>query len=463
MFRHLIYAVAFTTATTMALAQSVPSSDTQIRLSFAPVVKLTTPAVVNIFAKQIVATQENPFANDPFFSDFFGGFGGFGKQTERVQNSLGSGVVLSKNGLVVSNFHVVGEATEIRVVLNDRREFDADILLADKTSDLAVLKLRGVSDLPALELRDSDAVEVGDLVLAIGNPFGVGQTVSSGIISGLARSGGAVGNARGYFLQTDAAINPGNSGGALVDMAGRLVGINTSILTRSGGSNGIGFAIPSNLVAGFLAQAKAGQTSFQRPWAGIVGQVVDSDLAEGFDLERPEGMVVVDMHPASPFAQAGLSVDDVIVSIDGKLVNGPSEMLFHMTVLGIGNSGRVEYFSGGKLKSTTLKMIEAPDEPDRNVTEVLFQSPLQGLTVSHINPAVIAELGLPLDSSGILVMEAELFAKRVGLKAGDILLSINGSKTKKVRDVMNAAAENTRRWNIELRRGGRKLSMRFQI
>ncbi|MBT31166.1 MAG: serine protease, partial [Thalassobius sp.] len=217
----------------------------EIQLGFAPLVKQAAPAVVNIYAKRIVAERSSPFQNDPFFRQFFGNLG---QPRQRVQNSLGSGVILSGDGIVVTNYHVVGEATEIRVVLTDRREFDAQVMLSDQESDLAVLQLEGAEDMPHLTLRDSDRVEVGELVLAIGNPFGVGQTVSSGIVSGLARSGAAVGSARGYFLQTDAAINPGNSGGALIDVNGRLIGVNTRILTRSGGSNGIGFAIPANLV-----------------------------------------------------------------------------------------------------------------------------------------------------------------------------------------------------------------------
>ena len=210
----------------------VPSTLSEVQLSFAPLVRQAAPAVVNIYARRVVAQRQNPFGADPFFRDFFSDFG---QLKPRVQNSLGSGVILSADGIVVSNYHVVGQATDIRVVLQDRREFAAQVLLADEESDLAILQLQGAGDMPFLPLRSSDTVEVGELVLAIGNPFGVGQTVSSGIVSGLARSGAVTGNARGYFIQTDAPINPGNSGGALIDTSGRLIGVNTSILTRSGG------------------------------------------------------------------------------------------------------------------------------------------------------------------------------------------------------------------------------------
>jgi S1-C subfamily serine protease len=251
---------------------AVPESPAQIALSFAPVVKETAPAVVNIYARQVVQDRANPFAGDPFFDQFFQDFG---DTRPRVQNSLGSGVIVVAEGIVVSNHHVIADATDIRVVLADRREFAARVLLDDPQSDLAVLKVDTDTPLPALPIGDSEALQVGDLVLAIGNPFGVGQTVSSGIVSGLARSALQVGDGTGYFVQTDAPINPGNSGGALVDMAGRLVGINTAIVTRDGGSNGIGFAVPSDLVAVVVAQALAGETAFRRPWAGVSGQEVD--------------------------------------------------------------------------------------------------------------------------------------------------------------------------------------------
>ena len=228
--KRLVFATLLCLTPLAGLAETrVPTSQAEISLGFAPLVKKAAPAVVNIYAKIVTQGSASPFRGDPFFEEFFRGFG---QPRPRVQNSLGSGVILSDDGIVVSNYHVVGQATDIRVVLADRREFTARVLLGDKESDLAILQLEGAEGLPSLALRDSDRVEVGELVLAIGNPFGVGQTVSSGIVSGLARSGTATGNARGYFLQTDAPINPGNSGGALIDVNGDLIGINTSILTR---------------------------------------------------------------------------------------------------------------------------------------------------------------------------------------------------------------------------------------
>ncbi|MFV0473181.1 MAG: trypsin-like peptidase domain-containing protein [Pikeienuella sp.] len=352
---------------TPALADQaqVPQSQAEITLSFAPVVKRAAPAVVNVYTRKTVR-RRNPFAGDPFFERFFEEFGGRGSG-RRIQNSLGSGVILTAEGYVVTNNHVVGGADEVRVVLSDKREFDAEIVFADEESDIALLRLPGASGLPVLELRDSDRLEVGDLVLAIGNPFGVGQTVTSGIVSALARSGGA-GRRRGdgYFIQTDAAVNPGNSGGALVDMAGRLVGVNTAILTRSGGSNGIGFAIPANLVRQALASALDGQTSLARPWAGIIGQSVTADLAEGLGLSAPSGVVIADMHPQSPLAAAGLRVGDVIVAFAGHPVDALEEFFFRMAEIGVGGEAEIEYIRRGERLRAAMPLQPAPASLRRN-------------------------------------------------------------------------------------------------
>jgi len=437
----------------------VPTSAVDLKLSFAPVVRRSAPSVVNIYASKVVAARPNPFASDPFFSDFFQNFGAPAPQ---VQKSLGSGVILSPDGLVVSNYHVVGGATEIRVVLTDRREFDARVLLADKRADLAVLRLKGAHGLPAMKLAHTAKVEVGDLVLAIGNPFGVGQTVSSGIISGLARSGGAVGNARAYFIQTDAPINPGNSGGALVDMRGDLVGINTSILTRSGGSNGIGFAIPADLVSAFLDQARQGNKRFQRPWAGIIGQMVDRTLAKGLNLRRPKGMVIAEIHPASPFARAGLKTGDVVVSFNGQSVNGPAELLYRMSVAGIGQSVKLGYIRAGRQRVARVGMILPPETPPRNQRHIGGRSPLQGLTVARINPAVIAGSNLPLTARGVVVLKATGVAARIGFQAGDILSEVNGQRMQSVAKVLAAANSGARIWDITITRNGRTLTMRLK-
>ena len=443
-----------------ALADTkIPANQSEITLSFAPVVRETAPAVVNIYARKVVETRSSPFADDPFFRDFFRDFG---RSTPRVQNSLGSGVLLSQDGLVVSNYHVVGQATDIRVVLNDRREYDAEVLLGDQEADLAILRLKDARDLPALGLRDSDTLEVGELVLAIGNPFGIGQTVSSGIVSGLARAGTSIGSGRGLFIQTDAAINPGNSGGALVDMAGRLIGINTAILTRSGGSNGVGFAIPSNLVAQFVTQALDGQGQFLRPWAGVTGQAVDAALAEALGQDIPQGVVLSGLHPASPFAKAGLQVGDIVLRIGDDTVNSPQEMLFYMSAAGIGADIDVHYLSDGTSESTRVAMMAAPETPPRRPVTIGLRSTLAGMSAVNVNPAVAHEFKLPVDR-GVMITEPGPVGGRVGLRAGDVLISINGEEIADTDDLVRATRSNNRGWSVEYIRGGRRSVLRFRV
>ena len=441
-----------------ALAQSqTPESMAEIKLSFAPVVKSVVPSVVNIYAKRVVEARVSPFANDPFFSQFFGQM----QTRPRVQNSLGSGVILGGNNIVVSNFHVVGNATDIRVVLADKREFDAELILADQQTDLAILRLLDAPALPGLDFADSDRVEVGDLVLAIGNPFGVGQTVSSGIISASARSGVVAGRP-GYFLQTDAPINPGNSGGALVDMRGALVGINTAIVTRSGGSNGIGFAIPANLVQQYVAQAEAGQTELIRPWAGLTAQPIDGPLAEALGMERPQGVLLSALHPQSPFAQAGLQVGDIVTAIGDLPVDGAPEMLFRLLTLGIGAQPKVSYLHDGAPREAIVILIAAPDSPDRAALTVETRNILNGLSVANANPAVIAEMGLPLEISGVVVTGVEGVALRTRLQPGDILRRINGQQIRDTADLDRISRLQANRYEIGFERGGQRVSVRLR-
>src|SRR6201989_3046916 len=260
-----------------ALAQDrkVPSSAAELRLSYAPIVQRVQPAVVNVYAAKIVQNR-NPFLDDPIFRRFFGLQGG---PQEQMQRSLGSGVMVDPSGLVVTNVHVIEGADQVKVSLADKREFEAEIVLKDPRSDLAVLRLKDSHEkFPTLDFANSDELMVGDVVLAIGNPFGVGQTVTHGIISALARTQVGIADYQ-FFIQTDAAINPGNSGGALVDLAGRLVGLNTAIFSRSGGSQGIGFAIPANMVRAVIASAKGGATVVRRPWLGAKLQGVAPGIA----------------------------------------------------------------------------------------------------------------------------------------------------------------------------------------
>lgn len=460
MIRAVLISLTLGLVSTVSAETKVPQSQAEISMGFAPLVKEAAPAVVNIFAKQIVQVRQSPFTGDPFFDQLFRGFG---TPQPRVENSLGSGVILSEDGIVVSNYHVVGMSTDIRVQLNDRSEYTAEVLLADEESDLAILKLKDADGLPFLQFRDSDNVDVGELVMAIGNPFGVGQTVTSGIVSGLARSGVATGNARGYFIQTDAAINPGNSGGALIDINGDLIGINTSILTRSGGSNGIGFAIPANLVAQFVDQARAGFDDFQRPWAGMFGQPVDADMAEGLGLDRAGGIVVSAMHEASPFLSAGVEAGDVIVALDGQPVNTPAEMIFRMSVAGLGSEVVVETLRDGEQMTQTVKMDVAPDVPSRDTIETGRKSAIPGMVISNINPAVLGEFGLPLSLEGVVVENSGEIGARLGIGPGDVLRVIDGTEILTTKDADKALRDARKRLTLEVQRGTQRVVMRFRL
>ena len=455
-----IFILIFFSFSSIAFAKdTVPKSETEIKLSFVPLVKQAAPAVVNIYAKRIIEERRSPFSRDPFFQDFFRNFG---QLQPRVQNSLGSGVILSADGYVVSNYHVVGGATDIRVVLNDGREISGNVILSDQESDLAVLKLNSDEVLPYLELRKSDTVEVGELVLAIGNPFGVGQTVTNGIISGLARTGIASGSAKGYFLQTDAPINPGNSGGALIDISGALIGVNTSILSRSGGSNGIGFAIPADLVGQFLIQAKEGRTSFIRPWAGMRGQPITFEMAASLGLPAMSGMIISELHELSPFSLAGIQVGDIITKVDGLDINSPEEMLYRMSVVGIGTTVDVSYFSQGIIKSVQIDLVEMPNiEAEQVILGPKFI--FLDLHISELTPEFQSKFGLSFSSKGLVVLDPGRIAGRLGLRSGDLLQEINGKSVETIDEAMSSIGSLKGTGSITIRRSGRRISLRFRL
>ncbi|MEM7499675.1 MAG: trypsin-like peptidase domain-containing protein [Pseudomonadota bacterium] len=445
--RRILLAVLICLTPALGAAQAVPQSRAEITLSFAPVVKRAAPAVVNIYTRTVRQRRGVRFRGDPFFERFFGDFFGQGQPgRRRIENSLGSGVIVSADGLVVSNFHVVGEADEITVVLADRREFEAEVIFTDEASDLAVLQLDDAADLPVLPFRDSDSLEVGDLVLAIGNPFGVGQTVTSGIVSGLAR-GGSGGRQRaqersdsgaGYFIQTDAAINPGNSGGALVDMTGALIGVNTAILTRSGGSNGIGFAVPANLVARVVEAARSGDMRLARPWLGVEARPVDGELADALGLDRPEGVFLEGLHPESPLAAAGLARGDLVLALGGAPVDSPAELAFRSATLGIGGTAPVDYLRRGEALSAEVALSPPPERPARDPRQLSNVGRLSGLSVISINPAVMVEARLPSEAAGVLVTDIAGPARRSALRRGDVIFSVNGAAVATTADLDGA-------------------------
>ena len=445
-----------------AQERQVPASEEQMLLSFSPVVKQAAPAVVNIFTSKVVERRVSPLFDDPFFKRFFGDLGPQ-QQRRQQQNSLGSGVIVDPNGLVVTNHHVIEGADEIRVVLADRREFAAEVVLTDESTDLAVLRIDDDDgdnyDLPHIQFRDSDSVEVGDLVLAIGNPFGVGQTVTNGIVSALSRTQVGVSDFN-FFIQTDAAINPGNSGGALVTLDGRLIGINTAIFSRSGGSIGIGFAVPSNMVRLVVASATAGGSRLVRAWPGLVGQTVTPDLAEGFGLELPGGIAVNQVYPDGPADRAGLRPGDIIVAVDGLGVADLDSFRYRIGTRMLDGNARLAVLRRGRELEVALPLERAPELPPRDETRLDGRQPLAGSVVANLSPALAEEIGLERWSGVIVVHVVRRgVARRLGFRPGDIIRSIEGERVQSVDHLVELVRGPRDRWRIVLERGGRSLSV----
>ncbi len=406
----------------------LPASPSELRLSYAPIVQRVQPAVVNVYAAKVIQNR-NPLLDDPIFRRFFGVPG---QQPEQMQRSLGSGVMVDASGLVVTNNHVIEGADQVKVSLSDKREFEAEIVLKDSRTDLAVLRLKDVKEkFPTLDFANSDELMVGDVVIAIGNPFGVGQTVTHGIISALARTQVGITDYQ-FFIQTDAAINPGNSGGALVDMTGRLAGINTAIFSRSGGSQGIGFAIPANMVRVVVASAKSGGKAVKRPWLGARLQAVTPEIAETLGLRLPTGALVANVTPNSPSARAGLKLSDLIVAIDGQSVDDPNAFDYRFATRPLGGTAQVDVQRGGKTVKLTIPLETAPDTGRDEIT-LTTRSPFQGAKVANISPAVADELHLDASTEGVVVtgLADDGTAANVGFQKGDIILAVNNQKIAK--------------------------------
>ena len=438
-----------------------PPSREVAQYSFAPIVRTTAPAVVNVYVRARVKTFTSPFANDPFFERFFGGR--FGQPSERVQSSLGSGVIVAADGVVVTNAHVVkaggGAETEIRVALADKREFDAKLVASDEKNDIAVLRIDGGDGrFPYLTFEDSDTLEVGDLVLAIGNPFGVGQTVTSGIVSALARSEIGASDTQ-VFIQTDAAINPGNSGGALVDMSGKLVGINTAIFSRSGGSHGIGFAIPSNLVKVYVESALSGK-KLERPWLGAKLEVVTRDIAEDLKLDRVTGAVVMRVLNQGPAADAGLQPGDVILRVDGFEATDPRSVLYRLQTKGTGNSARLDVIRKGRPVSLTVAVKAAPLPSKDDIRNLSGKHPLDGARVANLLPGLADDLGVE-DLSGVVILSVRpgSISARLGFQPGDVVVSVGQQETASVSALEAALRERPRVWLMSVKRGGQVLQL----
>ena len=444
-----------------AAQSQVPKTRTQIKLSFSPIVKRVAPAVVNIYTKRIQRRVRSPFFDDPFFRRFFGrDYRGMPRR--RLQGALGSGVIVRRDGVIITNNHVIRGADQITVVMADRREYEATVLLRDKRTDLAVLRVKAGKALPSIEIGDADSLEVGDLVLAVGNPFGVGRTVTSGIVSALARTTVGITDFRS-FIQTDAAINPGNSGGALVSMDGKLVGINTAIYSKSGGSVGIGFAIPSTMVLAVLHSALTGKP-LVRPWLGAQGQDVTPDIAASLGLKRVGGVIIRGFHRKSSAGEAGLKRGDVVTAVNGKVVTDGQALRYRLATLQVGDTAKLSIMRGRKSREIRIKLVGPPEDPPRNTATIGGFSPLTGATVANLSPRLAEELGNARADEGVIIMRVARGspAYRLRLAPGDLVISVNGADIDRVSTLRTTMRQQLELWTIRVRRRGQLLTLRLR-
>lgn len=432
-----------------------PTDAGSLKTSFSPVVKRAAPAVVNVYARRTVRQRVDPFW------EMFGG----GVPRQRVEQSLGSGVIVRSDGVIVTNNHVVEGGQEFMVVLHDRREFPAKVLLADPRSDLAVLKIdTGGERLATLAIDDREDLQVGDLVLAIGNPFGVGQTVTNGIVSALNRTDVGITD-YSFFIQTDAAVNPGNSGGALVDMDGDLVGVNTAIFSRSGTSSGVSFAIPSAMVRRVVESAVGGGQTVVRPWLGVRSESVTSDIARSLSLPRPEGVLVSEVYPGGPAARAGVRQGDVVLSVDGGVVNDAAGLNFRVATKRPGESVALAVIRNGRTQTLTARVEPPPGSPAKDERTLQGAHPMNGAVVVDLSPAAADQLGLdPFAGPGVVVtrISGRSYAGSAGFRPGDIVREVNGRTIENTRDLQAALGEPARGWVVTIERDGRRITGQFR-
>ena len=432
-----------------------PTSAAAMKTSFAPVVKKAAPAVVNVGSRRVVRQRV-----DPFWDLFIGG----GVPRERVAQSLGSGAIVRADGVILTNNHNIEGADEIMVQLADKREFPATVLLADPKSDLAVLKIDvGAEKLPVIAIDDQEALEVGDLVLAIGNPFGVGQTVTNGIISATARCNTGITDF-GFFIQTDAAINPGNSGGPLVDMDGDLIGVNTAILSRSGQSSGVGFAIPATTARQVVSAALGGSHAVIRPWLGVKAMTVTGDVARSLGMSAPRGVAVMDVWPGGAAARAGVEQGDVILAIAGQPVTDEGGATYLFGARRIGESVPVTVLRDGRELVLNVKAEAAPASPTRDERTISGANPFAGAAVANLSPAVADEIGAdPFAGRGVVVVKVgQGAAQGVGLRPGDIVRAVNGKEIRTVGDLASAVSARVRVWQVTIERDGQRITAQFR-
>jgi len=420
----------------------------------ADVAQKVIPSVVNIASVKTVAVEQSPYLSHPFFGDLFGNI-----PHEQVQKALGSGVIVSADGYIITNDHVVAGADKVEVRLADNRVMTARIIGTDPKSDVAVVKIEA-KGLPAIPIGESSKLRIGAFVLAVGNPFGLGQTVTMGIVSALGRSGLGITDYEN-FIQTDAAINPGNSGGALVNMQGELVGINTAILSRSGGNVGIGFAIPVDLAMS-VKNSLVRYGKVVRGWLGVTAQEMDAKIAKSLGLDSPKGILVADVAKGSPAALAGIQRSDVILAINGQPVGNPMALRFAVSELTPGAQIKMNVFRSGK---ELIIPVRVGDLAKASAAEESFLVKdnrfLAGITAADISPAVREQLNLSKDLTGVIVMDVkrDSAAHSSGIQPGDIIMKLGNLNIKNLADFKKAVAGLTgRRMSVTIYRGGMIMS-----
>ncbi len=410
--------------------------------SYADVAERAMPSVVNISADKMVEQNfQHPLTRDPFFRRFFEMPDDENHQPgERMNRSLGSGVLISPDGYIITNNHVVEGAEKIRVVFHEDREYSAEIIGTDPHTDIALIKI-DAEDLDSILIANSDLLRVGDQVMAIGNPFGVGQTVTMGIVSALGRSIGLIDYED--LIQTDASINPGNSGGALVNMQGELVGMNAAILSRSGGSQGVGFAIPAAMIDRIVRSLKA-DGEVHRAYLGVLPQAITQAMADYYQMDRPRGVLVAQVNEDTPAEKAGLNEGDIILSVDGKEIKNPSTLRNVISLSEVGHKTKLKILRKGKEKNLTVKLEKFP-EPDQTAAndsndESEEDETLDGVSVTVITDRLRAMMNLPDDMEGLVVtgLQAASNAARAGLAEGDVILEIGDRTTGTLKEFQQA-------------------------
>lgn len=425
---------------------SPPPRDGKLTLSFAPVAEKVAPSVVNVFSTRAVRdpAADIPFFNDPLFRRFFGGRGAQPPSEPRIQQGLGSGVIVSEDGYIITNNHVVESSEEVRVVLASGKEYSATVVGTDPASEIAVVKI-DATNLPAITMADSSQLKVGDVALAIGNPFGVGQTVTLGIVSAVGRAGFGIVDYED-FIQTDASINPGNSGGALTDVTGRLVGINTAIISRTGGNQGIGFAVPINM-ARHITEQIISKGRVERGFLGVHIQPLTPELAKEFGAEGSKGALIASVSQGSPAAKAGLREGDVVTAFNGQEIVDSRQLRLTVAQTPPDTKARITVLRGGKQQNLSVTLGTLPVEQAamgsgdiRTETGTRRGASLEGLQLSEITPDVRQELNLPKTVGGLIVIAVQpgSAAARAGIQPGDVITELDRKPVKSVDEAITA-------------------------